>query len=139
MPRALISRAVLTDLREHFVDKHVLSTIHDSFRDQGIKHRPGEAPSVSGERRQLVEEYYTGLDLTDASDVQRLLHIIEREIAVHQPDGDSLPESPIGRVIIGLEQEGYRIEGYRIFAASKTPPSLAARTPRGNQLAVRHG
>jgi hypothetical protein len=121
MPPALLSRAVLTDLREHFVDQHVLRTIEDSFRNQGIKRRPQEAPSVSGERRQLVEEYYASLDLTDVSDVQRLLRLIEREIAVHQPDKDSLPESPIGRVIIGLEQEGYVLEGYRVLPTAKTP------------------
>ena len=121
MPQALISRAVLTDLREHFVRKHVLRTIDNAFRNQGIKCQPAEAISVSGERRQLVEEYYASLDLTDAADVQKLFRIIEREIAVHQPDKDNLPDSPIGRAIIALEQEGYQIEGYKISPTANTP------------------
>jgi hypothetical protein len=121
MVQPLISRAVLTDLREHFVSEHVLRTIDDAFRNQGIKRQPNEAPSVPGERRQLVEEYYASLDLTDAADVQKLLHVIEREIAFCQPDEDDATESPIERVITGLEQEGYQVEGYKILPATKTP------------------
>ena len=121
MPRKLLSRAVLTDLREHFVQEHVLRTIKDAFRNQGIKQEPGGAVPVSGERRQLVEEYYTSLDFTDVKDVQRLLRIIERELILHPPDSEQLNASPLGRVVIALEQEGYQIEGNKILPNAKTP------------------
>ena len=121
MPRTLISRAVLTDLREHFVGVHVLRTIHDAFRDQGIKRQPADAPHLTSERRQLVEEYYADLDLSDVSDVRKLIRVVEKEIAFCQLDEHDPAESPIKRVIIGLKQEGYRIEGYRILPAAKTP------------------
>jgi hypothetical protein len=46
MPRKLLSRAVLTDLREHFVQEHVLRSIEDAFRNQGIKRQPSRAFSA---------------------------------------------------------------------------------------------
>ncbi|MFW6116458.1 MAG: abortive infection family protein [bacterium] len=121
MTGPLISRSVLTDLREHFVREHVLRTIDDAFRNQGIERRPREAASVPGERRQLVEEYYASLDLTRVSDVQKLLHIIQREIAFCQPKMDDLTASSIGKVIIGLEQAGYRLDGDKILPTANTP------------------
>lgn len=117
----LISRSVLTELREHFVQEHVLRTIRDAFGNQGIKRETVDDPSLTGERRQLVEEYYASLDLGDISDANRLLRVIEREIAFCQP-GDRHPsESPLKRVVIGLEQEGYVVEGYRISRSARTP------------------
>jgi hypothetical protein len=121
MPRKLLSRAVLTDLREHFVQEHVLRSIEDAFRNQGIKRQPGEVVSVPGERRQLVEEYYASLDFTNVKDVQRLLRIIERELILHPPDSEQLNASPLGRVVIALEQEGYRVEDNKIVAVASMP------------------
>jgi Abortive infection C-terminus len=119
MPRMLISRAVLTDLREHFVSQHVLRTIDDAFHNQGIRRTLLKAPAVPGERRQLVEEYYASLNFTDFSDVQKILRIIEREIATRQPEKTDV--SSLARVIVGLQQDGYQVDGYRILPASRTP------------------
>lgn len=121
MARPLINRAVLTELREYFVSEHVLRTIHDAFRNQGIEPDPDKAILEPGERRQLVEEYYAGLDLTNMADVQKLLRVIEREIARSQPERNQVAQSPIGSTIIALEQDGYRLEGYKIFLATSTP------------------
>jgi hypothetical protein len=121
MARPLISRAVLTELREYFVREHVLRTIDDAFSDQGIRPNPDKAIQTSGERRQLVEGYYANLDLTNAADVKKLLRVIEREIARCQPDREHLAQSPIGSAIIALEQDGYRLEGYSILPAAKSP------------------
>ena len=115
----LISRAVLTDLREHFVSQHVLRTIEDAFHNQGIRRMPASGLEVSGERRQLVEEYYAGLDFTDFSDVQKILRIIERELAAHQSEATDM--SSLARVVVGLEQDGYHIDGYRILPSAGTP------------------
>ena len=119
MRRQLISRAVLTDLREYFVSHHVLRTIQDSFGNEGIKPEPSKAPAVPGERRQLVEEYYASLDFSDATDVQRLLRIIEREMVRCQPDSSG--DSPLASVVVGLEQGGYRVDRYKISFTYKTP------------------
>jgi hypothetical protein len=121
MVRPLIGRAVLTELREYFVREHVLRTIEDAFAAQGILSNPGKALIASGERRKLVEEYYAGLDLTILSDVQKLLRVIEREIARCQPEKDQVTQSPLGSVIIALEQDGYRIDGYRVLSPATTP------------------
>ncbi len=121
MARPLISRAVLTELREYFVYNHVLRSIRDAFEDQGVHAQSESVANVSGERRQLVEEYYAGLDLTNVTDVQKLLRVIEREIARCQPDSDQVSQSAIGTVVIALEQEGYRVDGYRVLLAQSTP------------------
>lgn len=121
MTRPLLSRAVLTELREYFVREHVLRTIDDAFTDQEIVAEPDKALQTSGERRQLVEGYYAGLDLTDPTDVQKVLRVIEREIARCQPRQDQVAQSPIGPVVITLEQSGYRRDGYRILPVSPTP------------------
>lgn len=113
---------MLTDLREHFVCEHVLRTITDAFRNQGIKRQPADAHSVPGERRQLVEDYYASLDLSDLPHVEKLLRVIERGIALCQPLEDDPAESPIKRVIIGLEQGGYRADGYQVLPSAGTPP-----------------
>jgi hypothetical protein len=64
MARPLVSRIVLTELREYFVREHILRTIEDAFSTQGITPNPGKTLLTSGERRQLVEGYYAGLDMT---------------------------------------------------------------------------
>jgi len=119
--RPLICRAVLTELREYFVSQHVLRTITDAFEDQGIKTGREGAVQTSGERRQLVEQYYAGIDLTSMTDSQKLLRVIEREIARCHPNREQVAQSPIDDVIVALEQDGYRVEGYRILHATPTP------------------
>lgn len=137
MSRVLISRSVLTELREYFVRQHVLRTIADVFEDQGIKANPQGALQISGDRRQLVEEYYAGLDLTCPADAQKLLRVIEREIARSQPRRDELAQAPIGSVIICLEQNGYRVDGYSILPGPATPlASLQGHLERINSQSV---
>ena len=121
MARPLVSRTVLTELREYFVREHVLRTIEDAFATQGIPPNPDKALTTSGERRQLVEEYYAGLDLTVSADVQKLLRVIEREIARCQPERNQVTQSPLGSVIIALEQDGYQIDGYKVIPIATTP------------------
>ena len=47
--------------------------------------------------------------------------MIEREIARCRPSRDQLTQSPIGGVIISLEQDGYRVEGYSILPTPAMP------------------
>ena len=62
---ALVSPRALQAFREHFVDDGVLRTIEDAFAVQGIRPKRGSAEEVGGQRRQLVEECYRSLDLSE--------------------------------------------------------------------------
>lgn len=72
----MITRRTLTEFRENLVSCFVLRDIHDFFRDEGFERDPAHEPTdVQGQRRELVEQYYAGIDLKSANDVKRLLAV----------------------------------------------------------------
>ena len=75
MLRALIGKKTLNDFREFLVG-WTLRKIDDEFSAANII-RSTPVLAVSGERRSRVEEYYASLNLTDPSDIRRLLDVFE--------------------------------------------------------------
>ncbi len=121
--KLLISRNVLVELREHFVNQHILRTIHDAFQSVGILLNNDVPENVSGERRTLVEQYYATLDLTQNNDLQKILRLIEQQILyceVHLPETDP---NPLFGVLTILEDEGYVVQNRKLIAIT-TPFSF---------------
>lgn len=77
MPDQLISKKTLRELAEHFSDEYVVRTIENTFDDADIECDEHYKPEVNGERRRLVYRYCHTLDLTDWSDVRKLLTVFE--------------------------------------------------------------
>lgn len=82
--RDLISRRTRRHFREHFVGEY-LATIADMFEDEGFLPTTPRR-SVSGQRRQAVEEYYASVDWTDSRHISRLLRVFEQALRQMSPD-----------------------------------------------------
>jgi len=76
MPRELISAKVRTEFREYFVST-TLAVIDDAFRAEGFSADLSHDPQVGGQRRTLVEQYYSTVDWTAVSEVSRVLRVFE--------------------------------------------------------------
>jgi hypothetical protein len=129
---SLVSPRVLQALREHFVKSGVLRTIEDAFAAEGILPKRGSADEVDGQRRQLVEECYRSLDLSQMRDARRVLAIfaavlqgIEQAAADAEDDGPPShgehPKKTLRRHLRLLDSEGLLYKGGRITAKLSTP------------------
>ena len=76
MARDLISPKTRTEFREYLVS-YTLREISDEFDSVGIPCDADYSPSVSGQRRSLVEQYYRTIDFTKPESVRKLLEVYE--------------------------------------------------------------
>lgn len=77
MESPILSKKTLNDFREFFVSDGTIRTISDAFDAADIPWNEHHQPNVSGQRRTLVEQYYSALDLTKAADARKLLSVFE--------------------------------------------------------------
>lgn len=130
---SLVSPRILQAFREHFVGSRVLRTIGDVFATQEIRPKPGSADDVGGQRRQLVEECYRSLDLTQARDARRVLAVFAAELqSIEQaaidaeedgrppPHGEH-PRKTLLNFVRLLDSEGFAYENGRITFKHATP------------------
>jgi hypothetical protein len=115
MTENLISKYVLIELREYLVRYSALGPIQDTFRAAGIPLKSVKPTEVSGERRQLVEQYYASLDLTSSVDVQKLIKVIEREISQCRLNYPENATEMLKNLLAVLNQSGYREENGHIW------------------------
>lgn len=73
----MITRGTLTEFRENLSSCFKIRDIHDFFLNQGFRRNPAHRPTdVRGkQRRELVEQYYVGINLKSENDVSRLLAV----------------------------------------------------------------
>jgi len=76
MPRDLISAKTRQEFREYFVAT-TLAKIDDAFRAEGFEADLSHEPSVGGQRRSLVEQYYHTVDWRNAEQVAGILRVFE--------------------------------------------------------------
>jgi hypothetical protein len=110
MPRAQLTKRTLIEFREWLVG-WTLRTIADLFEGHGFRQGfvpPDELPG--GQRRDLVECYYAGIDLKDREQLLRLLAVFG-DILFDVPD--SLQEGK-GKLIRLLERDGFEYQNGRI-------------------------
>lgn len=76
MAKEFISRRTRLDFREYFVGTS-LAVIDDAFRAAGLAADPNHDPQMSGQRRSLVEQYYSTVDFTRWDDARKVLGVYE--------------------------------------------------------------
>ena len=109
MPRAQLTKRTLIEFREYLVG-WTLRTITDLFEGHGFSQgfvSPEELPG--GQRRNLVECYYTDIDLKDRQQVLRLLAVFD-DILFEIPD--SLEEGK-RKLIRLVERDGFEYRNGR--------------------------
>ena len=124
MTRDLISKTTRNEFRELLVG-YTLREIEMTFDAGDLTPREGYQPTVSGERRGLVEAYYANLDFSSPSDVKNLLAVYEEVIELLRKAQDHVinPESVDGTIIALLrrmERDGFRYEGGRFVSDALT-------------------
>ena len=102
MIRDLISRRTCIDFREVLVDFR-LREIDDLFDGAGLQPDLEHDPSMSGQRRCRVEQYYVNIDLTSYGDVEKLLGVY-CEIISH------LEREHADLLLRQLEQDGFAFD-----------------------------
>ena len=109
----LISQKTRREFREWFVENSHLREIEASFADADIARSPLTVePTLGGERRALVEQYYASIDWTNHAHVRRVLDVYE-VILDRVEDGDRYQH-----MVRVLERDGYRHEQGRIVASA---------------------
>ncbi|MBA2449692.1 MAG: abortive infection family protein [Chloroflexi bacterium] len=109
----LISQKTRREFREWFVENSHLREIEASFADADIARSPLTfEPTLGGERRALVEQYYASIDWTNHAHVRRVLDVYE-VILDRVEDGDRYQH-----MVRVLERDGYRHEQGRIVASA---------------------
>ncbi|MDF2116197.1 abortive infection family protein [Roseiarcaceae bacterium H3SJ34-1] len=135
MTRDLISKTTRNEFRELLVG-YTLREIEMTFDAGGLTPRADYQPTVSGQRRGLVEAYYANLDFSSRSDVKKLLPVYQEIIenltqaADRQPNGDHV--ATINGLLRRMERDGFRYEGGRF--ASDTLNVVTADAPSLVQL-----
>jgi hypothetical protein len=116
MTRDLTSKTTRNEFRELLVG-YTLREIEMTFDAGGLTPRADYQPTVSGQRRGLVEAYYANLDFSSQSDVKKLLPVYQEIIenltqaADRQPNGDHV--ATINGLLRRMERDGFRYEGGR--------------------------
>lgn len=136
MTRDLISKTTRNEFRELLVG-YTLREIEMTFDAGNLTPREGYQPTVSGERRSLVETYYANLDFTSPTDVKNLLAVYEEVIELLRKTQDRVinPESvdeTIRALLRRMERDGIRYEGGRFV--SEALNVLGVHTPSLVQL-----
>lgn len=118
----LVSRQTCSAFREILSSHFVLRDIEQFFGDAGLIPDTDHNPSnIDGQRRTLVEQYYAGIDFTDAHQTNQLLSAFET--ILHELDAQAEPlvtnklEQQLGR-------DGYGYENGRIAAGSLSTLTL---------------
>ncbi|MEL6528052.1 MAG: hypothetical protein AAFQ07_20305 [Chloroflexota bacterium] len=115
MSDELIKKRTRNALREYLVDFYVLRTIHDLFDSVLIDIDYDFVPNVSGERRTLIEQYYSTLDFTAWDDVEKLVRVFESVIleSIERSDDD------LSKIIRYLENDGFKFENNKLLPETK--------------------
>lgn len=114
MRRDLISKATRNEFRELLVG-YTLHEIEMTFDVGGLTPRVDYQPTVSGQRRGLVEAYYANLDFSSPSDVKNLLLVYEEIIENLTQAAERQPrenyEATINGLLRRMGRDGFRYEG----------------------------
>lgn len=111
----LISPGTRRIFQEHLVDSSVLREIQGYFDDQGIPRAelpPERLPG--GQRRNLIERYYSSIDWQSHADIQKVLRIFEDVIRRQaSSEYDPTPSEAFRKLNAALQRDGYLFEGTR--------------------------
>lgn len=153
----LIAKRSRNAFREELVN-WTLGEIRTEFDSEGFVEDPSHQPSVNGERRSLVEKFYSRIDFGDPRDVGRLLQVYQSVVAAARRrdpvaaeallellardgvDTQSIPYKlpstapqslqPLSAVATALTADQLHTQIARITAAIETDPALAIGTAK---------
>ncbi|KAF0098803.1 MAG: hypothetical protein FD187_2463 [bacterium] len=134
MSKQIISIKTRNEFREYFVGG-TLRTIAEAFDACGIRCDLEYQPSVNGQRRTLVEQYYHTVDWESRKSINRVLMVFENEIKeLFAPshavsgwatDSDNKHEATrhaqAEKLIYWLKQDGFDWVNGKIVATTGTP------------------
>ncbi len=119
MPNDLISKQTRNAFREAMSGYWVLRMIDEAFENEGVKCNLNFMPPlyIIGQRRTLVEQYYSTLSFTDRNDVDKVLNVFELVIRdVNEPEKIKL--------LSCLSRDGHEYNNGRICSAAFGASSL---------------
>ena len=137
-----ISRRLRNLLRDYLSGNSTLSEIENEFEAADVpRGPPPEQTGFSqGQRRQLVESYYNGLDFTAPADIRKFLNVLtvfmanlERQIGPGSP-WSSNEDTPQKKEIDRFQQQLGR-DGYEYRAGTIVPVTAAARLADAKAIA----
>lgn len=118
MQNELIPPSLRLSFREFCVTYLVLRQIEDCFMAAGVK--KGKIPSdtfVSGQRRTLVEEFYSTLNWAKSDDADKFLRVVQ--ITLNQSYLAGEPRSFLQSM---LEREGYVVDRLQMRQIAQNTP-----------------
>lgn len=125
----LISPLLRVDFREFCVGYLILRQINDIFTMAGIKAgRLSPNQIISGQRRTLVEEYYSTLNWHRQDDANKFLKVLGYAMAQSFPSNE-----PREKLKSLYEREGLFVDGIQVFFKTDKPkinkyPTVSAST-----------
>ena len=116
MRNEMISKRTRNEFREAMANWWVLRNIAEAFESEGVRCNTAFVPPdyISGQRRTLVEQYYSTVSFSDTNDVNRVLRVFEL-VLEDKPYPDKL----------------YRLlnkDGYEISNGTISPPAWITST-----------
>ena len=121
-----ISSLLHLDFREYCVSHMVLRQINDIFSMAGVKQgqlSPERSRFISGQRRTLVEEYYSTINWHTETDAEKFLRVIGYAIAQAYSEDER-------KILLNLcEREGFIIDGVQVYRQSSKPSKKKATIP----------
>jgi len=122
----LISPLLQLDFREYCVSHMVLRQINDVFSMAGVRQgqlRPDRSRFISGQRRTLVEEYYSTINWHRDTDAEKFLKVIGYAIAQANTENE-------GKILRNLcEREGFVVDGIQVYRKSSKPSTKKVTVP----------
>ena len=109
MKSDLISKATRNAFRESLT-WFTLREIGTIFDGAGLSPKLDHNPGVSGQRRELIEQYYAGIDFRSSSDIDQLLSAYE-ELMLQMQDSDESESSRKEKLLQRMERDGYSYQG----------------------------
>jgi hypothetical protein len=116
----LISPLLRVDFREFCVNYFVLRQIHDVFTMAEVKAgRLSPDQVISGQRRTLVEEYYSTLNWHHQDDVNKFLKVLGYALAQSFSSDDA--REKLKRL---YEREGFIVDGIQVSFKTDKPKTI---------------
>jgi hypothetical protein len=131
----LISPLLQLDFREYCVSHMVLRQINDVFSMAGVKQRQlslERSKIISGQRRTLVEEYYSTINWHSETDAEKFLKVIGYAIA----QANSEDERKILQNI--CVREGFIVDGIHVYQKSSKPSFKKVNVPSATLAKFKH-
>lgn len=135
MAKELISKKTRYEFREYFT-AYVLREIEAEFDAADIICDRGYNPSIGGQRRSLVEQYYHSINWTNWKDIRKVLVVYENLISrledaakTHTVTmGDNYAERSFNSLKKWIEKDGFVYKGGKLIPIGKESNITAIET-----------